>query len=299
MAMERAVGAVGGAISRDRLGKVAPFLRRAPVIPLFIVLVFLISAIFADVITRYEPNPVHLRERLQPPVFQAEGSWDYPLGTDPLGRDILTRVIYGARVSLIIAALALVMGGGIGTIIGLIAGYKGGITDTILMRAADITLTFPIILLAILLVMVLGASMMNVVISMGLILWARYARVIRGECLGLMQRDFIARSRVAGASGFRIMVRHLFPNIIPTLTVMLTLQVGWVIVVEASLSFIGAGIPPPTAAWGSMIAQGREYITTAWYVTTFPGLAIAIVVLAFNLMGDWLRERLDPKLRNL
>ena len=299
MAMERAVGAVGGAISRDRLGKVATFLRRAPVIPLFIVLVFLISAIFADVITRYEPNPVHLRERLQPPVFQAEGSWDYPLGTDPLGRDILTRVIYGARVSLIIAALALVMGGGIGTIIGLIAGYKGGITDTILMRAADITLTFPIILLAILLVMVLGASMMNVVISMGLILWARYARVIRGECLGLMQRDFIARSRVAGASGFRIMVRHLFPNIIPTLTVMLTLQVGWVIVVEASLSFIGAGIPPPTAAWGSMIAQGREYITTAWYVTVFPGLAIAIVVLAFNLMGDWLRERLDPKLRNL
>ena len=299
MAMERAVGAVGGAISRDRLGKVATFLRRAPVIPLFIVLVFLISAIFADVITRYEPNPVHLRERLQPPVFQAEGSWDYPLGTDPLGRDILTRVIYGARVSLIIAALALVMGGGIGTIIGLIAGYKGGITDTILMRAADITLTFPIILLAILLVMVLGASMMNVVISMGLILWARYARVIRGECLGLMQRDFIARSRVAGASGFRIMVRHLFPNIIPTLTVMLTLQVGWVIVVEASLSFIGAGIPPPTAAWGSMVAQGREYITTAWYVTVFPGLAIAIVVLAFNLMGDWLRERLDPKLRNL
>ena len=279
--------------------KVLASLKGAPVIPLFIIVVFTLSAILADVITFHDAYKVSLPDRLIPPFWQDGGSLTHPLGTDPLGRDILTRIIYGTRVSIIIAGAALTIGGGVGTLIGLTAGYYGGKIDTLLMRLADITLAFPLILFAILMVMVIGPSMMNVIIAISLVLWARYARVIRGEVLGLMQRDFIARAKVSGASDWRIMMRHLLPNVMPTLIVLLTLQVGWVIIVEASLSFLGAGIPPPTPAWGSMLADGREYVSTAWWVTTAPGIAIMLVVLAFNLSGDWLRERLDPKQRSI
>jgi peptide/nickel transport system permease protein len=274
-------------------------LKGAPVIPLFIIVVFALSAILADVITFHDAYKVSLPDRLIPPFWQDGGTISHPLGTDPLGRDVLTRIIYGTRVSIIIAGAALTIGGGVGTLIGLTAGYYGGKIDTLLMRLADITLAFPLILFAILMVMVIGPSMMNVIVAISLVLWARYARVIRGEVLGLMQRDFIARARVSGASDWRIMIRHLLPNVMPTLIVLLTLQVGWVIIVEASLSFLGAGIPPPTPAWGSMLADGREYVSTAWWVTTSPGIAIMLVVLAFNLSGDWLRERLDPKQRSI
>ena len=274
-------------------------LKGAPVIPLFIIVVFALSAILADVITFHDAYKVNLPDRLIPPFWQDGGTISHPLGTDPLGRDVLTRIIYGTRVSIIIAGAALTIGGGVGTLIGLTAGYYGGKIDTLLMRLADITLAFPLILFAILMVMVIGPSMMNVIVAISLVLWARYARVIRGEVLGLMQRDFIARARVSGASDWRIMIRHLLPNVMPTLIVLLTLQVGWVIIVEASLSFLGAGIPPPTPAWGSMLADGREYVSTAWWVTTAPGIAIMLVVLAFNLSGDWLRERLDPKQRSV
>jgi len=274
-------------------------LKGAPVIPLFIIVVFALSAILADVITFHDAYKVNLPDRLIPPFWQDGGTISHPLGTDPLGRDVLTRIIYGTRVSIIIAGAALTFGGGVGTLIGLTAGYYGGKIDTLLMRLADITLAFPLILFAILMVMVIGPSMMNVIVAISLVLWARYARVIRGEVLGLMQRDFIARARVSGASDWRIMIRHLLPNVMPTLIVLLTLQVGWVIIVEASLSFLGAGIPPPTPAWGSMLADGREYVSTAWWVTTAPGIAIMLVVLAFNLSGDWLRERLDPKQRSI
>jgi len=279
--------------------RVLASLKGAPVIPLFIIVVFTLSAILADVITFHDAYKVSLPDRLIPPFWQDGGSLTHPLGTDPLGRDILTRIIYGTRVSIIIAGAALTIGGGVGTLIGLTAGYYGGKIDTLLMRLADITLAFPLILFAILMVMVIGPSMMNVIIAISLVLWARYARVIRGEVLGLMQRDFIARAKVSGASDWRIMMRHLLPNVMPTLIVLLTLQVGWVIIVEASLSFLGAGIPPPTPAWGSMLADGREYVSTAWWVTTAPGIAIMLVVLAFNLSGDWLRERLDPKQRSI
>ena len=279
--------------------RVLASLKGAPVIPLFIIVVFTLSAILADVITFHDAYKVSLPDRLIPPFWQDGGSLSHPLGTDPLGRDILTRIIYGTRVSIIIAGAALTIGGGVGTLIGLTAGYYGGKIDTLLMRLADITLAFPLILFAILMVMVIGPSMMNVIVAISLVLWARYARVIRGEVLGLMQRDFIARAKVSGASDWRIMMRHLLPNVMPTLIVLLTLQVGWVIIVEASLSFLGAGIPPPSPAWGSMLADGREYVSTAWWVTTAPGIAIMLVVLAFNLSGDWLRERLDPKQRSI
>ena len=279
--------------------KIFAAIKAAPFIPLSIIVVFVLAAILADLVTFHDAYQVSLRDRLIPPFWQDGGSWSHPLGTDPLGRDVLTRIIYGARVSIIIAGAALAIGGGFGTLVGLTAGYYGGKIDTILMRFADITLAFPLILFAILLVMVLGPSMMNVIIAITLVLWARYARVIRGEVLGLMQRDFIARARVSGASDWRIMMRHLLPNVMPTLIVLLTLQVGWVIIVEASLSFLGAGIPPPTPAWGGMLAEGREYVSTAWWVTTAPGVAIMLVVLSFNLCGDWLREKLDPKQRSI
>ena len=281
------------------LPQVLAALKGAPYIPLFIIVVFVLCAILANVITTQDAYSVHLPNRLIPPFWQEGGSLNHLLGTDPLGRDILTRIIFGARVSVIIAITALTIGGGFGTLVGLTAGFYGGKIDTLLMRFADITLAFPLILFAILLVMVLGPSMINVIIAISLVLWARYARVIRGEVLGLMQRDFIARAKVSGASDWRIMMRHLLPNVMPTLIVLLTLQVGWVIIVEASLSFLGAGIPPPTPAWGSMLADGREYVSTAWWVTTIPGIAIMLVVLAFNLAGDWLRERLDPKQRGI
>ncbi|MAF39588.1 MAG: peptide ABC transporter permease [Chloroflexi bacterium] len=286
-------------VKASLLPKVLAGLKGAPYIPLFIIVVFVLCAILANLITTQDVYSVQLPNRLIPPFWLEGGSLNHLLGTDPLGRDILTRIIFGARVSVIIAITALTIGGGIGTLVGLTAGFYGGKIDTILMRFADITLAFPLILFAILLVMVLGPSMMNVIIAISLVLWARYARVIRGEVLGLMQRDFIARAKVSGASDWRIMMRHLLPNVMPTLIVLLTLQVGWVIIVEASLSFLGAGIPPPTPAWGSMLADGREYVSTAWWVTTAPGVAIMLVVLAFNLAGDWLRERLDPKQRGI
>lgn len=283
----------------DQGKKIARGLRRAPVIPLAIIGLILFTATFAPLLTPYSTTKPSLAERLTPPVWDAEGSWDHPLGTDALGRDMATRLMFGGRVSMLVAILTLILGGGIGTAIGLFAGYYGGRLDAVLMRIADSTLAFPIILFAILLVVTLGASMANVVIAIALVLWARYARVIRGEVLALRERDFIARARVSGCSDLRILLVHLFPNTANTLLVLLTLQVGWVIIVEASLSFLGAGIPPPTPAWGAMVADGREYVDTAWWVSAFPGVAIMLTVIAFNLVGDWLRDALDPKLRQV
>ena len=283
----------------DQGKRIARGLRRAPVIPLAIIGLILFTATFAPLLTPYSTTKPSLAERLTPPVWDAEGSWDHPLGTDALGRDMATRLMFGGRVSMLVAVLTLILGGGIGTAIGLFAGYYGGRLDAVLMRIADSTLAFPIILFAILLVVTLGASMANVVIAIALVLWARYARVIRGEVLALRERDFIARARVSGCSDLRILLVHLFPNTANTLLVLLTLQVGWVIIVEASLSFLGAGIPPPTPAWGAMVADGREYVDTAWWVSAFPGVAIMLTVIAFNLVGDWLRDALDPKLRQV
>ena len=186
-----------------------------------------------------------------------------------------------------------------GAAVGLVAGYHGGTVDAVLMRATDATMSFPVILLALILAVTVGPSFTNVVVAIAVILWARYARVIRGQVLTLMGLDFIGQARIAGAGGWRIITRHLLPNTLNTLVVLVTLQIGYVIIVEASLSFLGAGIPPPTPAWGSMISEGREFVTSAWWVSGLPGLAILLVVLAFNLLGDWLRDTLDPKLRQL
>ncbi len=282
-----------------RLQRLGQGLRRAPIIPLIIILAFVSTAVFADFLTPHSPTKVSLPKRLRPPAWVQGGNWTYPLGTDPLGRDILTRLIYGARISLLVAALTLMFGGGIGVAFGLLSGYHGGRFESFIMRAADITMAFPIILFAILLVSILGGGLFNVVISVGIVLWARYARVVRGEVLSLMQRDFIARARINGCTSLRLILIHLFPNVLNTLMVLLSLQVGWLIIVESSLSFLGAGVPPPTPTWGGMIAEGRDYITRAWWVSLFPGVAIMLTVLAFNLFGDWLRDTLDPRQRQV
>ena len=207
--------------------------------------------------------------------------------------------MYGARVSLTVAAFALLSGGLIGLAVGIIAGYLGGRVDSILMRVVDATLTFPTILIALLLAVSLGAGLRTIVIAITVIIWARFARVVRGEVLGVRARDFVSLARVHGCSSLRIMLVHIVPNVMNTFMVLLTLHIGFVIIVEASLSFLGAGIPPPTPSWGQMVADGRSHIASAWWLAVMPGAAIMLVVLAFNLFGDWLRDWLDPRLRQV
>jgi peptide/nickel transport system permease protein len=273
--------------------------RRLPLFALSIIGAFVLCALLANVLSPADPEEQSLRQRFTPPVWDERGTWKHVLGTDRLGRDLLSRIIWGSRVSLTAGVLTVLLASAFGAGVGLVAGYHGGRVDAALMRITDATMSFPVILLALILAVTVGPSFVNVVIAIAVILWARYARVIRGQVLTLMELDFITQARIAGASAGRIILRHLFPNTFNTLMVLVTLQVGYVIIVEASLSFLGAGIPPPTPAWGSMIAEGRDFITSAWWVSLFPGLAILLVVLAFNLLGDWLRDTLDPKLRQL
>jgi peptide/nickel transport system permease protein len=269
---------------------------RLPRFPLAVIGLFVAAAVVAPLLGLPDPTAQALRDRFKPPAWQEAGSWTHPLGTDRLGRDLLSRIVWGARVSLAAGVLTVLAASAFGAAVGLTAGYYGGRVDAVLMRA---TMSFPVILLALILAVTVGPSFANVVTAIAVILWARYARVIRGQVLTLMQLDFVAQARIAGAGAWRIITRHLLPNTLGTLLVLVTLQIGYVIIVEASLSFLGAGIPPPTPAWGSMIAEGRDFVTSAWWVSLFPGLAILLVVLAFNLLGDWLRDTFDPKLRQL
>lgn len=271
--------------------------------PLFslgiLVFVLVIPAIFAPWVAPHDPFLGTLSNRLTPPIWQDGGTMEHILGTDKLGRDILSRIIYGARVSLMVSLIAIFVGGIIGTVLGLISGYFGGKTDAVIMRLVDISLSIPTILLALVLVAAVGPSFGTVVTVLIVLLWARYARLTRGETLAIKERDFIARARVAGASHTRIMFKYIFPNVVNSLVVLATLQVGYVILLESTLSFLGAGLPRAEPAWGVMVADGRELIVTAWWVSMFPGLAIMLTVLSLNLLGDWLRDHLDPKLRNL
>ena len=233
-------------------------------------------------------------------VQRASGSWTRPLGTDKQGRDLLSRMIYGARVSLIVSLTVIAIAGSLGTALGIIAGYFGGWVDYLISRTIDVALAVPAILVALVLVVVVGPGMTILIGIISGLLWSQYARLVRGETLTIMTQDYISRARVAGSSHFRIMLRHVFPNVFNNLIVLATLQVGFVIIIESSLSFIGAGIPRPTPSWGSITADGRALIIeTAWWVSLFPGLAIVLTVLSVNLLGDWLRDKLDPKLRQI
>jgi peptide/nickel transport system permease protein len=272
---------------------------RLPVFSLVVLALLVIAAVFAPVLTLHSPTEGELQDRLLPPAWQAEGSADHLLGTDRQGRDILTRIIYGTRVSLSVALLAIFVAGAIGIVIGVVAGYCGGWVDSLLMRLTDVGLSLPGILVALVLAVVVGPTFGNVIAVIGLVFWPRYARQVRGETLSLMQQDYVALARIAGCSPLRIMAVHILPNLAPSLLVLATLQVGDVILFEATLSFLGVGLPPPLPAWGLMVAEGRTLITTAWWVAVLPGLAIMFTVLAMNLLGDWTRDRLDPRLRQV
>jgi len=272
--------------------------RDLPLGSIAVLTILLTMAVIGPAIVAYDPLETDLPSRLLPPVFQG-GSWAHPLGTDDAGRDILTRIVFGARLSLTVAITSLVLGGGVGTLVGLVAGYSGGRVDAVLMRIADLTISYPVILLALLLAAAFGPQTANLIFAIAFILWARFARVVRGEVLVIRELAYVALAQIAGTPPHRIVLRHIVPNVANTVMVLISLQLGQVIVVEASLSFLGAGVPPPQPAWGSMISFGRDYVLTAWWVPTMPGIAITATVLAFNLFGDWLRDRLDPRLQAL
>src|SRR5215204_3472876 len=269
------------ALTRFRRGAAR---RRAPWIPIAIITVMLAMALFAPLLAPYSPIDQTLRDKLIPPFWVEGGDMRYLLGTDAFGRDILSRLIYGARVRLMV---------------GIVAGYFGGAVDNLLMRLVDAAFTFPAILFALLLAVTMGQGFGTLVLAISLLLWASFARVIRGEVLALKQRDFVALAKVRGCSSGRIMLTHILPNVLNTFMVLVTLNIGVVIIAEASLSFLGAGIPPPTATWGLMVSDGRGRIAEAWWVSLIPGIAITLLVLSVNVFGDWLRDRLDPRLRQL
>ncbi len=273
--------------------------RELPWFPGVILAALVVAAVFAPALAPQSPTDGDITQKLIPPVWMERGDWGHPLGTDRFGRDVLSRIIYGSRISLLVSLIAIGVAGTVGTVLGLISGYRGGLTDTVLMRLTDVGLSLPTILIAVVLVAVSEPSFRNVVLIIALLLWPRFARQMRGETLAIKELDFVALAVVAGRSSAWIIRRHIFPNVVPTLLVISTLQVGYVILLEGTLSFLGVGVPPPSPAWGLMIADGRGFLATAWWISLFPGLAMLLTVLAVNLMGDWLRDHLDPKLRQL
>ena len=274
-------------------------LRDWPIVPASILLVILIAGIFAPWISPHDPEDPSLRDRNDEPFWMAESSGKFILGADFLGRDVLSRVIHGARISLIIAAVAMSTGIVFGTSLGLTAGYFGGNVDEVIIRLADINSAIPFLLLALIAVMVFGQSFFLIVAILAYGTWSGFARQVRGLTLSLKTADYVALAQVAGASHARILYHHILPGVVNTVIVIATIGVGSLILSEAILSYLGAGIPPPTPAWGSMIADGRDYLASAWWIAFFPGMAIFLTVLALNFMGDWLRDRLDPRLRQL
>jgi peptide/nickel transport system permease protein len=282
--------------------------RLAFYIPLIVMITMVILAIFANLswmglpnigIAPHDPTVTKITDRYLPPAFMEGGKSTYLLGTDQLGRDILSRLIYGARVSLSVSLIAIFITASIGTSLGIMAGYAGGRIDALIMRTVDVALSFPGLLLAMLLAVAIGTGFWMVVFALSLLGWAGYARMVRSEALRIAQSDFVAQARVNGASGWRIMVRHIFPNIVNSLIVLMTLQVGMMILAEAALSYLGIGISVPTPSWGNMVSDGRANLDRAWWISAFPGVCIGLVVLAGNFLGDWVRDKLDPRLRQL
>jgi peptide/nickel transport system permease protein len=269
-------------------------------LPIAILVTLALLAIFADLIAPYNPEIGSLSQRFRPPAWVAGGSTEYLLGTDHIGRDVLSRLIFGARVSMIVGFTAVIFAGVLGSTLGILSGYFGGWVDQVIMRITDTWLALPVLTFAIFLAVIVGPSEWNLVIILGIVYWTRYARVIRGEVLSLKERDFVRLAIVAGCSKWTIMRRHLLPNVLNTAIVLATLMLGVVIVTEAALSFLGIGVPPPKPAWGLMLADGKKGLMAGyWWLTVFPGVCIALMVLAANLLGDWLRVKLDPQLRQL
>jgi peptide/nickel transport system permease protein len=257
-----------------------------------VVVVTIVLAAAAPALAPGDPIKNALLERLTPPTWARE----HPLGTDTLGRDVASRLLHGARVSLVVGFSAVLLAGVVGVVLGLVSGWYRGWLDDLLMRVGDVQLAFPVLVLAVGVLAVLGASLLNLILVLGVTGWITYARIVRGEVLALRERDFVAAARALGASDAWIVSRHLLPNVLPPLTVVATFSVARTIIAEASLSFLGLGIPAPQPSWGAMLDEGRNYITTGWWLALFPGLAILLLVLGINLVGDWLRDVLDPRL---
>ncbi|WP_154663500.1 ABC transporter permease [Neobacillus dielmonensis] len=258
---------------------------------------FVLIAIFGPMMVEYNPVQTDTAHRLLPPGSEIGDSTAW-LGTDQTGQDVLAQLIHGARISLYVAVATVLIGGGIGVILGLLSGYFGGWVDTIIMRIADIQLSFPAILLAILIAGVLGPSVTNVIITLSITRWVTFARVIRGATLAAKNKDFVDSARVIGASNFRILTKYILPVCLSPLLVVVTVQIGLVIISEASLSFLGLGTPPDNASWGLLISLGRDYISTAWWISVMPGIALAILVVCVGFLGDALRDESDPYLNN-
>jgi peptide/nickel transport system permease protein len=278
------------------------------IIPATILALMVFMAIFANLswiglpdvgLSPHDPNTGVITDRYLPPAFMEGGKSDYLLGTDRLGRDVLSRIIYGARISLSISMLVIFITASIGTMLGIFAGYAGGRIDGFIMRITDMALSFPGILLALLLAVSIGPGYWTVIFALSILGWAGYTRMVRGEAMRIRQSDFVAQARVTGTSPLRIMLRHIFPNIVNSLIIMMTLSVGMIILSESTLSYLGVGVTAPTASWGSMVSDGRTELDRAWWISAFPGIAIGLVVLSGNFLGDWIRDKMDPRLRQL
>jgi peptide/nickel transport system permease protein len=293
--LQRGKGAAHGVFSGAQavFSGVWPELKRLPWQAVIILGVFVLMAFFAGLISPYDPNESNLLIRLHGPDSQ------HLLGTDTLGRDVLSRLIYGARTSLTVASVALLVGGSVGLAVGIASGYMGGKVDAFLMRLTDCFIALPGLLIALVFVMTVGPGLGTVVLAISITMWSGFTRIIRSEVLSLRKRDYVALARVAGCSNARIMTVHILPNVLNTFIVLISLRVSAVILTESTLSFLGAGVPPPTATWGNMVSDGINYITSAWWLAIFPGIAITLVVLSLNVLGDWIRDRFDPRLRQL
>lgn len=263
-----------------------------------VVALWIFCAIFAPFLAPDGENDVDITARMRPPAWEERGTAEHLLGTDEVGQDVLSRVIYGARISFIVGLFAVVVSMLIGVTLGLLAGFFGGWVDTVIMRIVDVMLSFPFIFLALCLMAVLGSSMTNVILVLGVTGWVPYARTIRAQVLSVREREFVVAARISGARKGYIIFKHILPNVIDSAIILGTLEMGNAILSEASLTFLGMGIPPTIATWGNMIATGRDYIYIAWWLTTIPGIAIFLVCLSINFLGDWIRDVRDPRLRN-
>ena len=270
----------------------------APIVGAAIGAIVLLCAILAPLIAPHDPNAQALALAQKPPMWLAGGERGYVLGTDDLGRDILSRIIWGARVALIVGFSVVAIGGTIGVALGLTAGYVGGFVDDVIARFADIQLAFPLVLLAIAIVGVVGPGLWTIIGTLGVTSWVQYARVVRAETLALRDREFVQAAVATGLSPARIMLRHILPNVASSISVLATFEVARAIILESALSFLGLGVPPSTPSWGAMLADGRQYLDTSWWLGLFPGLAISLTVLGTNLFGDGLRDALDPRSRS-
>ena len=262
-----------------------------------VLLVIGAAALAAPQIAPWDPGRQMLMKRLRPPAWQARGLREHPLGTDHLGRDILSRILYGGRISLGVGLSAVTLSCLIGVTLGLLAGFHGGRTDAFIMRVVDVFLAIPYILLAMGVVFALGPSLLNVILVMAVTRWVQFARIVRADVLSIREREFVSGARARGNRSMRLLLRHVLPNALTPIIVVATLELAFMIIYESALSFLGLGVQPPTPTWGWMLSDGRNYVATAWWLATFPGLAIMLTVLAVNLLGDWLRDTLDPRLK--